>query len=155
MDSIRRRGFLFARKIVGRGVLPKTPWSATSHFLFTENARAERRERICERCAGIGAETGAEDGTTASLRKMPGAHGSRHKSRRTREKRRNRRKWWRPGLREPSERVVCALRKMAPRVGLEPTTDRLTADCSTIELSRNSPRKSGTRIKPLVDYPAS
>src|ERR1700722_3575741 len=24
--------------------------------------------------------------------------------------------------------------KMAPKVGLEPTTDRLTADCSTIEL---------------------
>ena len=27
--------------------------------------------------------------------------------------------------------------KMAPRVGLEPTTTRLTAGCSTIELSRN------------------
>ena len=26
---------------------------------------------------------------------------------------------------------------MAPKVGLEPTTDRLTADCSTAELSRN------------------
>ena len=26
---------------------------------------------------------------------------------------------------------------MAPRVGLEPTTTRLTAECSTIELSRN------------------
>ncbi len=26
---------------------------------------------------------------------------------------------------------------MAPQVGLEPTTDRLTADCSTTELLRN------------------
>ena len=26
---------------------------------------------------------------------------------------------------------------LAPRVGLEPTTTRLTAECSTIELSRN------------------
>ena len=31
---------------------------------------------------------------------------------------------------------AALLRKMAPRVGLEPTTYRLTADCSTIELSR-------------------
>jgi hypothetical protein len=28
--------------------------------------------------------------------------------------------------------------KMAPEVGLEPTTNRLTADCSTIELLWNS-----------------
>jgi hypothetical protein len=28
------------------------------------------------------------------------------------------------------------LNEVAPKVGLEPTTDRLTADCSTIELSR-------------------
>jgi hypothetical protein len=28
-------------------------------------------------------------------------------------------------------------KKMAPQVGLEPTTDRLTADCSTTELLRN------------------
>ena len=27
---------------------------------------------------------------------------------------------------------------MAPQVGLEPTTDRLTADCSTTELLRNN-----------------
>ena len=27
--------------------------------------------------------------------------------------------------------------KMAPRVGFEPTTPRLTAECSTVELSRN------------------
>ncbi len=30
---------------------------------------------------------------------------------------------------------------MAPEVGFEPTTDRLTADCSTTELLRNFPRK--------------
>ncbi len=29
-------------------------------------------------------------------------------------------------------------RSMAPKVGLEPTTDRLTADCSTTELLRNN-----------------
>jgi hypothetical protein len=28
--------------------------------------------------------------------------------------------------------------KLAPWVGLEPTTNRLTADCSTIELPRNT-----------------
>ena len=27
---------------------------------------------------------------------------------------------------------------MAPRAGLEPATDRLTADCSTTELPRNT-----------------
>ena len=27
---------------------------------------------------------------------------------------------------------------MAPQVGFEPTTDRLTADCSTTELLRNN-----------------
>ena len=32
------------------------------------------------------------------------------------------------------EQLRCSL---APRVGLEPTTTRLTAECSTIELSRN------------------
>src|SRR5690606_12059789 len=31
---------------------------------------------------------------------------------------------------------------MAPRVGFEPTTARLTAGCSTVELSRNSLRKA-------------
>ena len=29
-------------------------------------------------------------------------------------------------------------KKLAPKVGLEPTTDRLTADCSTTELLRNN-----------------
>ena len=31
-------------------------------------------------------------------------------------------------------------KKMAPRVGFEPTADRLTADCSAAELSRNKKR---------------
>ena len=35
--------------------------------------------------------------------------------------------------------------KMAPKVGLEPTTDRLTADCSTIELLWNP--KSAWNLK--------
>ena len=33
--------------------------------------------------------------------------------------------------------MKCLLKKITPRVGLEPTTPRLTAVCSTIELSRN------------------
>ena len=33
--------------------------------------------------------------------------------------------------------AVSSKKKMAPKVGLEPTTDRLTADCSTIELLWN------------------
>ena len=33
---------------------------------------------------------------------------------------------------------ASSLRRFAPRVGLEPTTTRLTAECSTIELSRIS-----------------
>ena len=32
---------------------------------------------------------------------------------------------------------------MAPKVGLEPTTDRLTADCSTTELLRNNRSQLG------------
>ncbi len=36
---------------------------------------------------------------------------------------------------------------MAPKVGLEPTTDRLTADCSTIELLWNP--KSAQNVRPL------
>ena len=35
------------------------------------------------------------------------------------------------------------LSKLAPAVGFEPTTDRLTADCSTAELSRNNIRRGG------------
>ena len=34
--------------------------------------------------------------------------------------------------------VTKTKRRSAPRVGLEPTTTRLTAECSTIELSRNN-----------------
>ncbi len=35
--------------------------------------------------------------------------------------------------------VICNYKKrVAPRVGLEPTTLRLTAECSTIELPRNT-----------------
>ena len=37
---------------------------------------------------------------------------------------------------------------MAPTVGFEPTTDRLTADCSTAELSRNI-LEAGTGIEPI------
>ena len=35
----------------------------------------------------------------------------------------------------PKAHILSSLRR-APRVGLEPTTHRLTADCSTTELSR-------------------
>ena len=36
-------------------------------------------------------------------------------------------------------------KSMAPRVGFEPTTDRLTVDCSTAELPRNIPPKRTRR----------
>jgi hypothetical protein len=36
---------------------------------------------------------------------------------------------------------------MAPQVGLEPTTNRLTADCSTTELLRNSFLKTALSIQ--------
>ena len=39
---------------------------------------------------------------------------------------------------------------MAPRVGLEPTTDRLTADCSTAELSRNTGASPTARARVLA-----
>ena len=39
----------------------------------------------------------------------------------------------------------CAVSVLAPRVGLEPTTPRLTAECSTIELSRNTITKFALR----------
>ena len=38
--------------------------------------------------------------------------------------------------------------KQAPRVGLEPTTPRLTAVCSTIELSRNN--RKDTNLRPIL-----
>ena len=34
--------------------------------------------------------------------------------------------------------TVLKFKRMAPQVGLEPTTDRLTADSSTTELLRNN-----------------
>jgi hypothetical protein len=36
-------------------------------------------------------------------------------------------------------------KRMAPQVGLEPTTLRLTAECSAIELLRSVARRSGSR----------
>ena len=36
---------------------------------------------------------------------------------------------------------------MAPEVGLEPTTDRLTADCSTTELFRKIGAENGARTR--------
>ena len=38
----------------------------------------------------------------------------------------------------------------APRVGLEPTTTRLTAECSTIELSRITPEFLNSLFKGLL-----
>lgn len=40
---------------------------------------------------------------------------------------------------------------MAPSVGFEPTTDRLTADCSTAELTRNNNRENGGRDRNRTD----
>ncbi len=42
--------------------------------------------------------------------------------------------------------VLERLGKMAPKVGLEPTTDRLTADCSTIELLWNPKNAWNVRL---------
>ena len=36
---------------------------------------------------------------------------------------------------------------LAPEVGLEPTTDRLTADCSTTELFRKTGAENGARTR--------
>ena len=52
------------------------------------------------------------------------------------------------------EQLRCSL---APRVGLEPTTTRLTAECSTIELSRiilesNVPSKLHTDLQTLRKF---
>ncbi len=49
------------------------------------------------------------------------------------------------------------LQQKTPRVGLEPTTPRLTAVCSTIELSRNTlviliPVCSNVKIIPLIVF---
>jgi site-specific DNA recombinase len=44
-------------------------------------------------------------------------------------------------------------KEMAPRVGFEPTTDRLTVDCSTAELPRNTPPKRTRR--PLCRQPTT
>ncbi len=43
---------------------------------------------------------------------------------------------------------LCRNIKLAPTAGFEPTTDRLTADCSTAELCRNLsvPLSRNTRI---------
>src|ERR1041385_7018629 len=45
------------------------------------------------------------------------------------------------------------LNEMAPEVGLEPTTHRLTADCSTIELLWNSYQLIPTRPHPVIERP--
>ena len=43
---------------------------------------------------------------------------------------------------------MTTLRLLAPTAGLEPATNRLTADCSTTELSRNGGRyRNRTDIK--------
>jgi hypothetical protein len=39
---------------------------------------------------------------------------------------------------EPETKDSGLKMSMAPRVGFEPTTNRLTADCSTTELPRNT-----------------
>jgi hypothetical protein len=41
---------------------------------------------------------------------------------------------------------------LAPEVGLEPTTLRLTAECSAIELLRNILEAVGTLHTPLLSY---
>src|SRR6185436_17183578 len=58
-----------------------------------------------------------------------------------------------PGKRKPPQLAPQGLRTLAPRVGFEPTTLRLTAGCSAVELPRNglgSPRawyRQGARVE--------
>ena len=47
---------------------------------------------------------------------------------------------------------MYSLYKKTPRVGLEPTTPRLTAECSTIELSRNIRYTFIVPSKPHTEY---
>ena len=47
-----------------------------------------------------------------------------------------------------ANRVIRCVVEVAPRVGLEPTTLRLTAACSTIEL----PRNKGPMIRQLIPF---
>ena len=42
---------------------------------------------------------------------------------------------------------------MAPPVGLEPTTPRLTAACSTIELRRNISGPNSVELRPVLALP--
>ncbi len=44
------------------------------------------------------------------------------------------------------EWIDNSAKKMAPKVGLEPTTHRLTADCSTIELLWNQVAYALSRV---------
>ena len=43
---------------------------------------------------------------------------------------------------------------MAPRVGFEPTTNRLTVDCSTTELPRNIPRAAAQAKRVSIKFGA-
>ena len=45
--------------------------------------------------------------------------------------------WWEASACKPSEGSFQGARRMAPAVGFEPTTNRLTADRSTTELRWN------------------
>ena len=59
------------------------------------------------------------------------------------------------GIADKRKEAGCpaSLAMLAPRVGLEPTTTRLTAECSTIELSGNVKRRQapeGNQMAPRV-----
>src|SRR6267378_1727365 len=77
-----------------------------------------------------GAAAGGAPGATLCIRKEEKSYGE--MPRRTRE--------------PPASKAGCrGSRVLAPRVGFEPTTLRLTAGCSTIELPRNEPARSAAR----------
>jgi hypothetical protein len=55
---------------------------------------------------------------------------------------------------EPNPKNLVALNRMARAVGFEPTTNRLTADCSTAELRPNTRPGSGHREGAYLVSPA-
>ena len=57
-----------------------------------------------------------------------------------------------PKTKRPEARCFWPVRFLAPRVGFEPTTLRLTAGCSAVELPRNEPWRFLSRSRASEDY---
>jgi hypothetical protein len=59
----------------------------------------------------------------------------------------------RDGKSRTINRFMMSEEKLAPRAGFEPATNRLTVDCSTAELSRNTNDAAITKAKPVCQAP--